>query len=146
MGLIHDGGTFHGTHEAPTAQAPELQTVRTKFAGVIGESEIRLGTGGRNITVPIVLHDGYTSSWQLQERIREYEGWVGDHGTLEVFSDEVSGVDAEYPNCTFEGFFKDPSPDAGPLPDYVGLLDGYTPSWWVRGVLVFRQLSIEEEA
>lgn len=143
MALTHDGGTFHGTHESPTMTAPELQTVRTKFAGVVGESEIRLGTGGRNITVPIILHNRYANSSRLMQRLEEYEGWIGDHGTLGFTTDELGGIDAEFPNCTFEGFFKDASPDAGPLPDMVGLLDDYTPSWWVRGTLVFRQLSIE---
>lgn len=138
-----NGNLIHGTHESPKPTAPELQTARTKFSGVRGESEIRQQQGGRNITIRIKLHNGYTSFESLQAQIKALEDMVGQHGDLRITRGPYGGLNRVYEFCTFEGFTEDPSPDSGPLPDNAGTLDGTTPSWWVDGWLAFRQLSTE---
>ena len=143
--MIEFNGNFiQGTHESPTCGAPEGQTVRTKFAGVRGESEIRLEQGGRQITIRIWLHNRYASSAPLLAAIRQLDDMVLQHGDLRITNGPFGGVPAVYPNCTFEGFAKDPGTEAGPLPDNAGTLDGATPSWWCIGTLTWRQLSIEQ--
>ncbi len=139
-----NGEDIHGTHESPVFQAPALQTVRSYFAGVQGESEIRLGRKGRPITINIVLHNGYSQPESLVAQLRNLEQKVGNHGVLQIVAGQWGGVPQTFKNCTFEGFTKDPSPDAGPLPDNAGTLDGGVPSWWIRGVLVWHQLSVED--
>lgn len=139
-----NGEDIHGTHESPAFQAPAHQTVRTPFAGVQGESEIRLGRKGRAIAINIILHNGYSQPAALINQLRALEQKVGNHGILQIVPGPWGGVPQTFKNCTFEGFTKDPSPDGGPLPDSVGTLDGSKPSWWIRGTLMWYQLSVED--
>jgi hypothetical protein len=53
----------------------------------------------------------------------------------------TGGVPRIFRHCTFEGFSKDAGPTSGALPDNIGLLDGNIPSWWIEGILTWRQLS-----
>ncbi len=145
MAVEFNGNFFNGTHESPVYVPPALQTVRTHFAGVIGESEIRLGAKSRPIYIPILLHDKYPTSALLFAALDLMDSLVGDHGELRINALPYGGVPRVFPNCTFEGFAKGQSPDTGPLADNVGLLDGTKPSWWVQGVLQFHQLSTQEE-
>lgn len=138
-----NGNDIYGTHESPVFQAPALQTVRTYFPAVQGESEIRLGRKGRPIAIRIVLHNGYTKE-QLVAQVRTLDQTVGDHGILQIVHGPWGGVPQTFRNCTFEGFTKDSENDAGPLPDIAGTLDGNKNSWWVRGTLVWHQLSVED--
>lgn len=142
--IEHAGAPIYGTHESPAFNAPAWQAVRTGFSGVIGESEIRQGRKGRPITCRIKIHNRFGSAESLFAYIRSLDERVGQHGTLRVLRVNSVGAPAFYPNCTFEGFTKDPSPDSGALPDNVGLLDGANPSWWIEGVLQFYQLSTAE--
>jgi len=133
-----------GTHQSPIFTAPELHAVRNHFAGVRYESEILLGTGGRPVVIPIMLHSQLQTAIALEGLLKTLNTMVGMHELLEILEGPYGGVPMEFPNCTFEGFTKDGSDDAGPLADMVGLLDGVTPSWWIKGMLMFRQLSTEE--
>lgn len=142
--IEHQDFLFPGTHASPVFMAPELQTVRTKFFGVKGESEITGESGARAISIHIRVHGQFTQSQSLMAILDSFDKQVGRHGTLRILSGQgtiwAGGVPREYPNTTFEGFTKDGGDDSGPLPDNVGLLDGTTPSWWVDGTLVFHQL------
>ena len=138
MTVIFGNYEIAGTHESPSPGAPELQAVRTGFSGVLGESEIRQGHKGRSIAIHMWLHNHYGSATQLMEAIHIIQQLVGAHADLTI----TGNVPWTYPNCTFEGFTKDPGPEGGPLPDSTGLLDGGNPSWWACGWLVWRQLSI----
>lgn len=141
--IEHNGNFFWGTHDSPVFTNPEFQSVRTKFFGVKGESEIRGETGGRIITIHVRLHNRWSSSDSLMSFLDNVDEWTGEHGDLRITNTGfpfIGGVPRVYPSCTFEGFSKDPSDYGGPLPDLVGLLDGNVPSWWIMGTLQFRQL------
>jgi hypothetical protein len=143
--LQFNGAYIYGTHESVIHSPPTLQTVRTEFAGVIGESEIRLGRKARMLYAVIVLHNRYETSGALVNELERLDRLVGTHSQLIVSRGAWGGVPRTFRNCTFEGFAKDQSPDSGPLADQVGTLDGANPSWWVRGVLAWRQLKIGDE-
>jgi len=143
--VIFDGNPIVGTHGSPVFVAPTLQRVTAEYAGVLGESELRLGRKARTIQIQIKLHDKHATSDALFIILKSLDKMVGDHGVLAIAAGAYGGLIRNYKNCTFEGFSKSPSDDAGPLPDITGLLDGAVPSWWVDGTLSFRQLSVEDD-
>ena len=144
--LAHDGFQIPGTHEAPVFTAPEIKAVRTHFAGLFGESEIRTGVSGRAIRVRIIIHGAYSTSTALFQYLSTLDKRVGVHGNLVITNHPTQGgTPRTYPNCTFEGFSKAETPDSGPLPDNLGTLDGSNPSWWVAGIVSFRQLKPGDE-
>lgn len=130
-----------GTHESPVPTPPELHVARTHFSGLGGESEIWQGTGGRDLRIRIILHNRYATYEALDNVLVQLEALIGRNETLRTEPGPYGGLTRNYYYCTFHGFSKDESPDGGPLPDYIGSLDGATPSWWVAGWLTFRQLA-----
>lgn len=147
MAIYFNNRFIEGTHQSPNPARPGLMVKRTLFSGVIGESEIRQGSKGRAIVIPIKIHSHFQTAEQLAAYIRGLDARVGEHGLLEIQRRNGVGAPAIYPFCTFEGFEKDPTPDAGPLPDLVGTLepDGVKPSWWIDGMLYFHQLAVVEQ-
>lgn len=100
MAIKFPGLTFPGTHGPVLHNAPMLQTVRTKFPGVLGESEIRLGRGGRMLEIDLRLaSSGYTSSAAVDTQLKKYAKAVGTHGTVEI----TGNLKHSFPNCTFQG-------------------------------------------
>jgi len=143
--VIFDSIAIVGTHGSPVFVAPTLQRVSAEYAGVLGESELRLGRKARTIQIQIKLHDKHATSDALFTVLKSLDKMVGQHGVLAIGAGAYGGLLRTYKNCTFEGFNKDPQDDGGPLPDITGLLDGAVPSWWVDGTLLFRQLSVEDD-
>lgn len=144
--ISHANLNISGTHESPVHQAPMNHSIRTKFAGVNGESEIRLGRGGRLITCRIMLHGGYSAFGELNSVLSELDHHVNEFGDLVFSRGAYGGLDRTYQACTFQGFEKDADPDSGPLPDLTGLLDGTPGSFWVRGTLTWYQLATEPQS
>lgn len=144
--ITFDALDIPGTHEAPIASAPLNHSIRTKFASVNGESEIRLGRGGRLITCRIIIHGGYQSYNALDQKLSELDQAVNRNGDLNFTPGPFGGLQRTYQACTFQGFEKDPENTGGPLPDNIGLLDGTKPSWWVHGTLTWYQLSTDPQS
>ncbi len=143
--VIFDGVAIVGTHGSPVFVAPALMRATAEYAGVLGESELTLGRKARGILIHIKLHDKHATYTALFNFIKTLDKMVGKHGVLRIATGIYGGLARDYKNVTFEGFSKDPTDDAGPLPDNVGTLDGAKPSWWVDGTLAFRQLSVEDD-
>jgi len=129
------GSPIPGTHEQLLTLAPQLQAKRTKYSGVVGESEITQSRGGRDLSTHIWIHNAYSSSDALVAYLENLDGLVGTHGDLVITRTARGGVPRSFPNCTFEGFF--PDPERGALPDVAGTLDG---GWWIAGTLRWHQL------
>jgi hypothetical protein len=146
VAINFEGDYYFGTWESPVFPAPELQTVRSKFAGVRGESEIMLESGGRTIQIHGKIHNRFADPQSLNAFLDHLDDQVGQHGTLEIVNQgpnawSAGGVPRTFRHCTFEGFAKDAGPSGGALADNIGLLDGGKPSWWIEGTLTWRQLS-----
>lgn len=131
--LIHNNKPIPGTHEAILPQAPELQTSRTKFFGVVGTSEIRGEAGGRFLVTDIWIHNNFGAA-ALTAFLQDLDRRVGEHGDLQITTTPFPRV---YKHCTFEGFSRDP---LGPMPDLAGTVPGF----WCRGVLRFFQQTVVE--
>lgn len=101
----------------------------THFANAKGESEIRMGHGGRTLQFHVVIHNNYDQAG-ITRAINSVIGRINQSMSL-----KIDGWD-EFPNCTLKAWI----PIAGPLEDLAGTLDG---GWWAEGVLGFRQLSPE---
>jgi hypothetical protein len=127
------GETISGIWEAPRVARPRIQVTRSKFFGVLGESEIHGRGGGREIEIPIYMFDHYASAQAVMDRIAQLEAQasLGLHGTLTM----SGAVPRTYQDVTFEGFEEDPA--IGILEDVAGTLDG---GWFVKGTLYFYDL------
>jgi len=131
-----DGFEFKGTHGAAVSAPPQLRVMRKAFSGVDGESEIKGGKTGREVSVDIVVHERLNAS-QMEAVLGVYEYQIlGRHGTLLVRAD--TGYDQAFANTTYMGFERDPETPA-PLYDYANTIDG---RWWIRGRLKFYQLLV----
>lgn len=123
--------TLSGVHGPIHRDPPDLQTVRTKFPGVIGISELNLESGMRKLWTDIWLFNEYDAAGIVALR-RQLDVGVGLHGTL-----TVTGTLAEtFEQCTFEGFQQDEG--LGPIPDVAGSL-GTTGKFWIAGRLTWTQ-------
>jgi len=133
VALQFAGTPIPGFHEQLALAKPVLQTKRTKFAGIAGESELVLGSGGRSITCKIWLNaPAFGSSQALANFLSQLDDLVGGHGDLV----ETGAVNQTISDVTFEGFVND-----GPMLPAIGagLSQG---SWFVPGTLHFYQLEI----
>eukprot|EP00913_Durusdinium_trenchii_P028459 g26687.t1 len=105
MPLSHGGYNFLGntTHGDVVPAGPfELSDVRTKFFGVIGESEIRGEPGGRDLTCRMTLR-GYASETALIAAFNEIASKANQlTGTLTV----TGNLAKTFGNCTFKGVAK----------------------------------------
>jgi hypothetical protein len=140
--IVFEGVEIRGVVERFPVPPPELQAYRVHFSGVHGEHELRGGKGGRTLEIQIVLADQWLSKLQLVEFYNQTlnRDLINTNGTLTYRYAEAEGGEnvQEFDDCTFQGFFEDPR--QGPLLDVSGTMDG---GWWVRGVLVFRQNSVQ---
>lgn len=142
--LVFNGFTLYGTHRSLVPAAPDLQLKTTKFMGVHGESAIRGGRGGREITCHICIHNRYGTARELTTYLRQLDTLVGGFGELRERRVDGAGIDQEpFKECVFLGFT--PDPQYGIIPDTSGTLDGANPSWHTEGMLRWRQLSIEPQ-
>ncbi|HEX5498542.1 MAG TPA: hypothetical protein VFX03_04910 [Thermomicrobiales bacterium] len=133
MAIAFAGNTIPGFHGPLDAAKPMLQTKRTKFAGVWGESEIVLGSGGRAVTCEIWLNSpAFGSSQALANFLAWLDVLVGVHGDLV----ETGSVSRTFAGCTFEGFV-----NSGPMRPAIGAGLSQA-SWLIPGTLHFYQLEI----
>ena len=137
MSIIHAGTLIPGTHGPVLYEPPAGQTFRTKFAGVIGSSEIRGGGGGRGLFTEIWIHGASTGGFATMAQLLAYLKSLDElatqqaHGTL-----QITGITArDFPHCTFEGFTPDP---LGPLPG-----TGSEIGFWCKGILRWFQLTTQ---
>lgn len=98
---------------------------RTVFFGVIGESEIVGGVGGRDIECEVWIHNSWNNSAAVVNAITTLENATNSNGLLV----ESGPVYREFPNCTFLGC----RVDRGPLPSN-------TVGWFAIATLRWRQL------
>ena len=134
MALLFPGVSLPGTNGPLIQTAPTLQTKRTKFFGVLGESEIIGYGGGRYLECTHWLYGGWTTPDQIKAALLAIDSAVGLHGTLTI----SGSVSRPYENCTFEGFTF----------SHLGILvcrdgglgDGANPSFWVEGTVRWYQL------
>lgn len=131
--LTFAGNPFPGFHERVMADKPMLQTKRTKFAGILGESEIRLGAGGRQLSCRVWLNSpAYGSAAAVANAMGVLDAAVGTNGDLV----ETGAISQTWPDCTFEGFV----PSSSILPAVgSGMPQG---SYFVEGELFWYQLRI----
>lgn len=114
----------------------EVQQVTTKFWGVVGESRIRGKTGGRTLSIPIIIYDDVTpTTFDTALKLSVYiettlnRNQVGELGQVEITSESNH---APFTKCTFEGFLL----TNGIKKDYAGSLGG---NYFAHGRLIFRQ-------
>ncbi len=114
---------------------PSTHVTRTKFAGLIGESEIRLGRGGRTVQYFITIcHASFTSVDILTQFLIDMEN---QHQVNDILI-ESGTINRTFPDCTFEGF----TPSSSQLQDVAGtLITSVTGTWFVQGTLQWYQLS-----
>ena len=122
-----------GLHGGMLYGPPELQTVRTKFPGVIGISEIALESGMRAVWCDSWLFNDYTAAQIVQTR-RQLDVGVGLHGTLTV----TGNIPETFDECTFEGFLPDEAYNHQPIADVAGLL-GTAGRFFMVGRLLWTQ-------
>lgn len=120
------GLQFHGVHGEILPAPFDFPIKRFKAFGVIGESEIQGGLGGRDLLTEIWLHNSYSSAANLESAINSLHSYSGHHGTLT----ETGTVSRTWKNCTFIGYAQ----KRGPI--YSQKL-----GWFSIGDLLFRQLS-----
>lgn len=132
MAITFNGFGIPGQHGALQKGLREIHASRTHFAGVYGDSEITEGPGCREITCHIWINDSsFSSSGALAGFLESMDLIVLTNGDLV----ESGTISETLKDCTFEGF--DPHPD-GMRPGS-GTIDPAT--WWIEGVLRWRQLS-----
>lgn len=129
--LLFAGQNLLAIHEWPRAAAPEVHAQDNHFAGIQGVSSIFLGTGAREITIPVWLTDAsFGSSAAVAAYVQSLDLGVGFQGDL-----QITGTAPNYfQDCRFEGF----EPTSGVLPVVGGQLAG---QWFQMGVLKFKQLT-----
>lgn len=111
---------------------------RTAFAGVDGESSIRMGLRGRTIDVPILLRGGFDDRAAIEQFIdEELFGITGENSQL-VYTPPNNGSERTFDDCEFEGFFQSGSPKPDPSGTLAGTGEGE--GWHVLGILRFTQL------
>lgn len=143
--LVFNNQQIYGTHWALIPSAPDLQLKTTKFMGVNGESAIRGGRGGREISCHICIHNSFATARALTTFLRLLDTLVGSYGELRETRQSGKGIDQEpFRECVFLGFWMDPQ--YGIIPDLSGTLDGANPSWHCEGTLRWRQLSVEPQS
>ena len=130
------GTILVGRNEFP----PAMISVRTRRFGLLGETEVRSRALGREIHVPLLLHNSFSSELALEEEKRRIDQLVSFHGLLELYGTN-NKLFASYPFCTFVGFERRPGGEFGPLPDTTGLIDG---GWWQEGACRFYQLALDD--
>jgi len=134
VAIAFNGTPIPGWHERIAAAKPMLQTKRTKFAGINGESEIVLGTGGRALECKIWINSpSFGSSQSLAQFLAQLDGLVGSHGPLV----ETGSVQQTFNDVTYEGFVP-----SGPYLPVVGGVGMNAGTWFVEGTLHFYQDSI----
>ncbi|MCH8870710.1 MAG: hypothetical protein IIC85_13440 [Chloroflexi bacterium] len=121
------GDDFEGTLLPFFSSSWEPVSRTTHFPNAKGESEIRMGHGGRTLQFRILLHKGYDQD-AITRAIQSIHDRVNEVMTL-----TIDGWD-EFPNCTLKQFIT----TRGPLEDLAGTLDE---GWWAEGILIFRQLA-----
>lgn len=132
--------TLPGTLGSVLYAGPESRVVRTPYAGVDGESEIRAGHGGRDVVLELTIHDEYDTFAKLHNKgIKPIEAVINETGTLRIDS---GGVKLVLKDCTLDVFQPiplpgQPTPEA--LLDVAGTLDG---GWFQTFQLRFRQLLV----
>lgn len=85
-------------HGSITAGPWEMQIVRQRWWGVVGEAHLTGGLTSRPLTTWITLI-GYASHSALQTGIDTLMNYLSENGSLVVV---ISGNTTTYTNCTFE--------------------------------------------
>ncbi len=104
----------------------ELQMKLSKFFGVIGESVILGGMGGRPIAARFWMYDSYETAQDLENTINQVNSYIGEYGTLSINGTAARSWD----KVLFLGFV----PAQDPLFDS-------SLGWIMIGDLFFRQLT-----
>lgn len=133
--LSFNGAPIFGLHEHVEYATPKLQAQRTKYAGIVGESETVLGAGGRALKCEVWLTDAsLTTSAAVAAYVASLNALVGANGTL-VVTEEGKTIET-FADCTFEGFEA-----TGPILPAIG--GGMPPgTFWTKGVLHWYQLTV----
>ena len=128
-----------GTHDVVSAETPEFHAIRRKFWGLHGALEIVGGTGGRDLSVSMYLHNRYWTLHAMHAAITDLSSLQGQHGLLREW-DAYNQCDRTWQGCTLDSIEWLAFPgreDTGPVRDYAGGIDG----GWVQAVsLHFHQL------
>lgn len=151
------GKEIKGTHGAAVAMPPALQTVRTYYWGLKGQTEIVGGTGGRELMIKMWIHGrvsqkgkAYAKRDEIEKAIKEIDKLVGKNGTLEIdlgdqpqktnkSTQQYNKEKQKYNHCTFVSMSPDSvgSGAACPYFDWAGTVDG---GWFMAATLTFYQL------
>ena len=126
MGLSYPGVlAFYGTIGHIKLGEWKFDVKRTKFFGVIGESEIPGGMGARSLEVPYWMYsESITTGGEANDSIDFINSYIGENGTLT----EDGTIERTFENTTFDGFVV----ERGPILTNIG--------WLVTGTLKFTQL------
>lgn len=136
MGITYGGLTIPGAHGAPKITPYEPKTLRRYHAGLQGQTEVRLGIGGRTIDIEVWIFNGFSTYTELQDWLKNNldAKAVETNASLVLTGDTFNSYTFE--NCTFDGFER----TAPPIPDVAGTVDTETGKWFIEGILHFWQL------
>lgn len=138
MTFLFAGELFPGINLRTHCEPPALETKRSRYWGLLGETEIRSKPAGRPIALDIILRstNGWATRAILDEQLDKLDRLVGTHGELEIFDlDQPSR--RIWANCTFEGFTPAEGEGNGPAPDIGGSMGG---GWYIGGRCVWYDL------
>lgn len=127
MSISLAGLNFYGTVGHIIEGAWEFDVKRTKFFGVIGESEILGGIGSRKITAPYWFYNSFSTGANLADALYDLDSYIGLNGTLT----ESGTISRSWEKVTFDGFTRDSSR---------GMIFSAQLGWLIIGTLNFTQL------
>lgn len=130
------GQDIPGLHGAPMPDPPRPVEVLTHYPGLNGDTEIRLGKGGRMIRYELLYFDrSFTTAQTLVAGLELFDRNVNKHGLLEEFGN----VPRVFKAVTFKGAVL----LRGAKRDVAGTLIRGSNVWHVPVLLTFYQLTSE---
>jgi hypothetical protein len=138
MALNFAGEPIPGSNGDVQYDAPMSSVVRTHYPGVNGETEIRLGKGGRAIRYPVWLYGAqFTTANALTAYLARLDERVQSHGDLR----ETGNITRTFRNVTFEGCV----PLTQPIRDDARTMVPGATTYHCQAVLTFYQLTTKDD-
>ena len=134
MSIKFDEVTIAGANGAPRIGSYQVQTMRRYYYGLIGQTEIRGGRGGRPIAIDMWIFNSFDNYQAVIDYIDTniYYNIGARTGTLVLLGDTLNNYN--FPECTLDSF----EYTITPFEDIAGTVDDG--KWFAGGTLTFWQL------